>query len=478
VGEFGHLGRWITHPDGRIAVLRGLNVVNKVAPFHLGATGFDSVHAAFLQAQGFNSVRTAVIWSALEPEPGVFDDDYLTHVRDTIRLCHSHGLHVLLDFHQDMANERFGGHGWPGWAVAGVKLRSRPDFGFPWNYFVQPALHSAYDRFWANDAAPDGIGLQDHYAQAWRHVAEYLRDENGVVGYDLFNEPFPGSAWPRSFLPRAGCRFDSQLTEFHKRCLKAIRDVDVHRMVFYEPSILFYFGVNTKHDELGDPAVGFSFHHYSFVAAPGIPALPGPPQDWLGGRQERRRFALAESHSRASNAALVLSEWGGTDNLRATLRMARLCDEAMLSWHHWAYASCDMPQEEPEWGLLIDLARPPEGMNVKWKRLEALCRPFPRAVAGWPISWSFDEQTAGWIFDYRAWTSEEQTRLGATSGESSAAPRTEISVPSIRYPRGYQVRVRNGHVIDDERAWALQVESDPGVRVRVELTQGSRSQVQ
>ena len=50
-------------------------------------------------------------------------------------------------------------------------LPAQPDVGFPGNYFVMPALWRAFDHFWANDPGPDGVGLQDAYAAAWRHAA-------------------------------------------------------------------------------------------------------------------------------------------------------------------------------------------------------------------------------------------------------------------------------------------------------------------
>ena len=46
--------------------------------------------------------------------------------------------------------------------------------GFPANYTVMPALNRAFDHFWANDPGPGGVGLQDRYAAAWRHVAAAL----------------------------------------------------------------------------------------------------------------------------------------------------------------------------------------------------------------------------------------------------------------------------------------------------------------
>ena len=69
--------------------------------------------------------------------------------------------------------------------------------------------------------APDGVGLQDHYAAAWRHVAQRLGGEMGLLGYDLFNEPFPGTLW-EPCVSLAGCpEFDAKLSAFNAKVMFA-----------------------------------------------------------------------------------------------------------------------------------------------------------------------------------------------------------------------------------------------------------------
>jgi endoglycosylceramidase len=58
---------------------------------------------------------------------------------------------------------------------------------------ISPAVQTGFDNFWANKPAPDGVGIQDHYAAAWRHVAKRFANNPTVIGYDLMNEPFPGT---------------------------------------------------------------------------------------------------------------------------------------------------------------------------------------------------------------------------------------------------------------------------------------------
>ena len=163
----GHSGRWITDAQGRVVNLHGLNMVFKRPPYAPDATGFGDDDAAFLASEGFNVVRVGIIYTAVEPSPGVYDDAYLDRIRGTVDTLAAHGIVALLDFHQDMYNERFQGEGWPDWAVMDDGLPAQPASGFPNNYLVMPALQHAFDHFFNNDG-----GLQDHYAAAWAHVVQ------------------------------------------------------------------------------------------------------------------------------------------------------------------------------------------------------------------------------------------------------------------------------------------------------------------
>lgn len=61
-------------------------------------------------------------------------------------------------------------------------------------YLASPAVHEALDAFWANAPGPGGVGLQDRFAAMWAHVAARFGRHPALIGYDLLNEPVPGSA--------------------------------------------------------------------------------------------------------------------------------------------------------------------------------------------------------------------------------------------------------------------------------------------
>src|SRR6185312_15985096 len=111
VGGLGQVGRWMTDSTGRVVVLHGLNQVFKVAPYEPSADGFGDDDAAFLAANGFDAVRVGVIWAAVEPRPGHYDNAYLASIAATVHTLAEHGIVSLLDFHQDLYNEKFQGEG-------------------------------------------------------------------------------------------------------------------------------------------------------------------------------------------------------------------------------------------------------------------------------------------------------------------------------------------------------------------------------
>ena len=434
-------------------ILHGVNMVNKLAPYHPAALGFGERDAAFLEAEGFNTVRLGIIWTALEPEPGVYDDAYLDEIAGTAKTLGGHGIRVLVDFHQDMLNERFNGEGFPDWAIQDDGIAARPDIGFPGNYFVMRALWRAYDHFWDNDPGPGGVGLQDRFAAAWGHAAERLRDVDAVLGYDVFNEPFPGRATLRCARPRGDAAFDAKLSAFYRRAIAAIRKADTERVVFVEPNVLFNTGSRTHLGDLGDGNLGFSFHDYCPAASPAMPRLRGAAQDSICRRFEQRVFDHADGYADGHGAALVLSEFGATDDLRTIARMVDLCDRNMVSWQYWAYWNQDPCCERPEEVLVIDIGSDPVPGNVHLDKLELLARPYPRAVAGTPLNFSHDGDSGVFELTYST---------NPPDGVSLESSETEVHLPARHYRNGYEAEVGGATIASAKNEALLRLLNDSG----------------
>ena len=237
-------GRWQLDEQGRVRIDHGVNMVFKRTPYAADSTGFGADDARFLARNGFTTRAARRDLEGRRAAAGAVRRRLPRPASSgPSRILHKHGIVSLLDFHQDLYNERFQGEGAPDWAVQddGYRRSRRP--ASPRNYFVMAAMWRAYDHFWANDPGPGGVGLQDRYAAAWRHVAKYFRARPGVQGFDLFNEPFPGSQWPDCLNPLGCPVWDQTLTAFSQRVIDAIRTVDSRTTIYYEPHLFFNDGV-------------------------------------------------------------------------------------------------------------------------------------------------------------------------------------------------------------------------------------------
>jgi endoglycosylceramidase len=468
----GHSGRWITDARGRVVILHGVNMVYKRPPYHPAATGFGEDDAAFLQRHGFNTVRLGVIYAGVEPSPGSYDNGYLDQIAATEQLLAKHGIFSQLDFHQDMYNERFQGEGWPDWAVQDDGLPALPQLGFPTNYLAMPALWRAYDHFWANDPGPGGIGLQDRYAAAWAHVAARFVKARHTLGLDVMNEPWPGTPWP-SCLSASGCpAFDGgAMGPFYRRVIDRIRAVEQQKLVWYEPNVLFNFAADTALPDLGDNTAGFSFHVYC------TQGLAPPP--YTGSSCENLDEVVlsnADKRAQATGDALLLSEFGATDDLAAIRRNVQLADRHLVSWQYWHYCECADPTTTGSGvqAVVVDPALPPTGSNVKQAKLDVLSQPYPQLVAGTPVSWEFDPATRVFRLTYstKGPTGKKFARRARKRSKKAIKKRqSEIFLGRMRYPTGYRTSVRGGAITSKAKAGVLKVLACPG-RKNVAVTVG------
>ena len=464
-----HEGNWFTDARGRVVILHGHNMVYKVGSYRPAEPGFGADDAKWLRKHGFNTIRLGIIYKGLEPEPPVagepqYRDGYLQSIAKTESQLAKRGIFTLLDFHQDLYHERFQGEGWPDWQVLDDGVPSEPQQGFPANYIVNAGLQRAFDNFWAN-AQAEGRGLQDAYADAWAHVAQRFRDRPYVMGYDILNEPWPGSAFntDNCFNPAGCATFDeTTLGPFNERVIDAIRTVDRETLVFYEPLVTFDFSADSKLPDTGDPAAGFSFHNYCLPGAFGGPGS-GPSCEPL----EDTVFANADKQSEETGDVPFLTEFGATDDLETIERIVRLADEHMTGWQYWHYCGCDDPTTAGPGvqALVYDPAERPHGANVNRAKLKVLARPYPRAVAGTPTSFGFDPETKRFHLEYST------TAPGA--GNLPRRLLTEVFVPRVNYRDGYSAEVRGATVVSERDARVLKLERSGRGDVTVTVTPAS-----
>ena len=441
-----HEGRWVTDATGRVVILQGTNMVYKRPPYAPDETGFGADDARFLKREGYDTIRLGVIYAAVEPQPGVYDDAYLERIAKTVRLLGRHGITTMLDFHQDLYNERFQGEGWPDWAVIDDGLPAEPKQGFPTNYFAMPAVGRAFDNFWDNRD-----GLQDRYAAAWRHVAERFRRDDNVMGYDLMNEPWPGAVWQDCINPSGCPANDAKLHAFSAKMLAAIREVDKRHLVFYEPWVLFNFGAGTTVGPFDDDKLAMSFHAYCLSAG---------SSDSNDGCDtfDDMVAANADAHAERTGDAILLTEFGATQAPDILSAMVERYERHMVGWQHWHYCTCDDPTTTgtgDKQALVKDPAKPPSGENLQTGALEILSRPHPSVVAGTPLSYDFDAEAGTFVLK---WTTARASGKGAFGPKAV----TEIRVPRRQYPKGYRVTAKGARVLSKRNAPVLRLAARKG----------------
>ncbi len=185
-------GQHFVDNNDRHVILNGINVVNKSKEDQYLFEGGEEFYAK-LKSWGFNCIRFYINWDGLEPEPGVYNETYLKEIDKRIQWAADNGVFVILDMHQDLFGLKFS-NGAPNWATLDEgKVHTTGDV---WSdaYMMSEAVQTAFDNFWTNKPAPDGIGVQDHYANLWKHIAKRYADNPTVIGYDIMNEPFAGSS--------------------------------------------------------------------------------------------------------------------------------------------------------------------------------------------------------------------------------------------------------------------------------------------
>ncbi len=192
-------GTALVDESGRERIFNGVNLVFKgkfnedTGKMDYFDSGYDEEMFKGLSERGINLVRLGIVWTAIEPTIGNYNEAYLDLTEKYVDWCLKYGIYVYLDVHQDCY------HNMPDWAtITDSYKRRKPMFIWAEGYFIDKAVHRAFDNFW-NNTEICGIGIQDRFAMMWQHVAERFKDKDNLFGYDLLNEPFPGTDGGRVF---------------------------------------------------------------------------------------------------------------------------------------------------------------------------------------------------------------------------------------------------------------------------------------
>jgi len=267
-------GTWFRDSQGRFVLFRGVNFASRsklppylpIAPLQSKDISLQELRNEIevvkpqikqLKDLGFNVVRLLIMWKAIEPTPNPNLDqllpegeNYLNLVKEIIDVLYYYGLFVIIDFHQDIAPEVYGGDGFPDWALAIDEFHKKPvvlpnsdlihrDWGAAYylNYLVRNTLQS----FWKNKLKNihehlDNFPVRTHLEKTIGQTVRYFKSLNGgnghpaILGFSPFNEPHPVGLDKQYFE-------ESVLMEYYSNILKEINRFDDKAFVFIEPRL-------------------------------------------------------------------------------------------------------------------------------------------------------------------------------------------------------------------------------------------------
>jgi endoglycosylceramidase len=422
-------GQKFVDSNGRQVTFSGINYISKnPKEKYLPQHGQDIFQQ--FKKWGINCIRLGIIWDGLEPEPGKYNEEYLVEIDKRIQWAGENGIYVFLDMHQDLYGSKFS-DGAPGWAT--LDEGQPHNSGAVWSdsYLISPAVQTAFDNFWKNAPAPDGIGLQDHYANLWKHIAQRYVNSTTVIGYDIMNEPFMGTAannimpimlggYARVLLEETGhaplsveelaaiwsneesrlkaleliatkdrysqvvdgvyelnAAFEkNELQAMYQKVANAIREVDTNHILFLEHSYFSNTGVASAieptklADGSTDQLVAYAGHGYDLVVDTKEVEKPS---------YERIEFLFdrIKQTGQRMNVPVLIGEWGAYSGnslkLAETARqVVKLFEKSNFGNTYWAYYN--------------GIGDEPYFKNV-------LIRPYPEFVAGNLAESGFDVET-------------------------------------------------------------------------------------
>jgi hypothetical protein len=264
-------GSWFRDEEKRYVLFRGVNFGSRsklppylpIAPLDIHDISkldlkkeIESVKSGLdlLKNLGFNIIRLLISWKAIEPRPNPNLEEllpegkkYLEYMKEIIDELHARKLYVILDFHQDIANEVYGGDGFPDWAIAideeheKPKAPTKPDKKWQFKYMINKSLKETLKSFWENDLTNLDEGLKNypvrtHLEKTIGQTVKFFKSLNDGLGHpailavEPFNEPHPSTIPKKDFEVKF-------LVDYYRNVNSEIEKFDKTLFIFIEPRV-------------------------------------------------------------------------------------------------------------------------------------------------------------------------------------------------------------------------------------------------
>jgi endoglycosylceramidase len=431
-------GQMLVDALGRVVVLRGVDAggrskLSPFAPFDFTGAGYDAALAAYLDRAatwGIDALRVPFVWAAVEPTQGTYDMDFLARYDALIDGAFARGMSTVVDFHQDVYADVYCGDGFPDWTIPGPLPAPQDDCpNWGGEYLSDLAVMTAFDRFWAS-----GSTVRAGYDDLWAMMAARYASHPGVIGFEPMNEPGWGSADMTTWEA-------TTLTTFYGQMAASIHAAAPDALIFFDATGVDGTTVETSLALPSGTGLVFAPHYYQYAAlqgdAPSVGAVQNAVQRWA-------------DQGTTWNVPVLLGEFGASNATPGV--------PAYIGAHFDALDAVGMSGTEWEYSVSVDLWNG-ENLSVvnadgtENPAVQAIVRPYPKAIAGSGVVFSYDAASGAMTLHYTP-----------STGVS------EVAIPSRAYPLGYTVQITGG-CADASHAEVLLVEADPGASsVEVSVT--------
>jgi hypothetical protein len=257
--------------------------------------------AAFLEKKGFNVMRVPLNENRIEDpnQPGHYDETALRRLDDVIRINKAHGIYVILDLHAVMGGQSR--------EIYADSISSIPEF---WRY----------------------ADFRKRATALWVALAKRYKNEPGVAGFDLMNEPNTQG-------------HTELLTAWLRETHRQIRAVDPVHLIWLSGDD-WGKGFQGLPDAFWeDKQAVFEFHIYPDFTFP-LDKMTDYPQTVEGVRYDRSwlRKRLHEKIAFGRRRPVLMGEFGCSlyegqiKLLQAMVRdVLSVANEEGWSWTEWTY---------------------------------------------------------------------------------------------------------------------------------------------
>lgn len=430
---------------GRSRIFHGVNIVYKLPPYipidgeFEPLLGFNNDDVSYLKKFGFNLVRLGVMWEAIEIASGVYNQELLEKYFQLVNLLGQNGIYTIIDAHQDVLSRKTCGEGIPVFYIENTPhekectgsllkyilyflgiCKPMKDYNYRNDenglpniedcktkmfalYHTAPEITSLYQKLYDNES-----GLLDKFINFWKVVTNKFKGNKFVLGYDLWNEPFPGNMYDNPFESLyPGNPDNKQLLPFYRKIDQSLREIDNDYILMYEntpfpdflPVLSFQFRGLFNDIPLSAEYLDkqmFNYHSYCCSTGFSICEEGEPPLD----KEEICRVHHYENVAQANKYAdkfkigTIITEFGACFNTQACFNeissLADAADEYLNSWAYWQY--------KPFKDFTTTCKDDKEGLfekdgSLQEYKIKALTRTYVQASQGNLINMKFDKET-------------------------------------------------------------------------------------